>query len=166
MTFKVAATGATGYQWEYSKNNGATWTVWKGKTSATLKVTASTTNNGCLYRCQVTNAAGTTTSNEAKLTVKDVKPTITQQPSAKTVTSGATAKFTVVAAGSSLTYKWQVSKDGGNTWKNVDQTKYPSAATATLSFTTKATMNGYLYRCVVSNAYGSTNSNGAKLTVN
>ena len=46
------------------------WTNWSGKTSATLTVTASSNNNGCQYRCAVTNADGTTYSNAATLTVK------------------------------------------------------------------------------------------------
>ncbi len=166
VTFKVVASGATSYQWEYSKNNGATWTKWSGKTSASVSVKASTTNNGCLYRCKVTNSAGTVTSSKAKLTVSDMKPTVTGKPSAVTVSAGGTAKFTVVAAGSGLKYKWQVSKDGGKTWTNINQTKYPSAATATLSFKATAATNGYMYRCVVSNSYGSVKTTGVKLTVN
>ena len=165
-TFSVTASNAVSYQWQYSKDNGKTWTTWSGKTSATVSVAASKTNNGCLYRCKVTNSAGTTTSSSAKLTVSDIKPTITAQPAAKTVTAGTTVKFTVTAAGSGLTYKWQVSKDGGATWTNINQTKYPSAATATLSFKATATTNGYMYRCKVTNSYGTVTSSKAKLTVN
>ena len=160
-TFKVVTTGATSYQWQYSKNNGASWTTWSGKTSASLTVTASTTNNGCLYRCVVTNAAGSVTSNKAQLTVSGVKPTILTQPTAKSVTAGTTVSFQVAAAGTGLTYQWQYSTNG-STWTNCKSAGYN---TATFSFTAVASLNNRQYRCVVTNASGSTTSSAAKLTV-
>lgn len=85
-----------------------------------------------------------------------VAPTISQHPTNQTVSVGNTATFTVSASGTPpLTYQWQKN--------NVD---IPGATSA--SYTTPATVsgdNGATFRCVVTNAFGSTNSNSATLTV-
>ena len=171
VSFKVSTSGAKSYQWQVSKDNGSTWTnisttKYPSAATNTLTFTVSSGMQGYKYRCKVKNSEGTTTSSAAVLTVTNVKPKITTQPVNKTVSTGKTVKFTVAAVGYNMTYQWQVSKDGGSTWTNLDTTKYPSAATATLSFTASAKMNGYKYRCVVKSNYGNVNSSAAKLTVN
>jgi hypothetical protein len=88
-------------------------------------------------------------------------PTITQQPAAQTVCPGATATFTVAASGTgTLTYQWQ--KNGANM---NDVGHYSGALTATLTVSNVDTGDAANYRCVVSNAGGSTNSSQAALTV-
>ncbi|HSD15561.1 MAG TPA: hypothetical protein VLB74_12995, partial [Flavobacterium sp.] len=70
---------------------------------------------------------------------------ITSQPTNNFVVVGNTGTFTVAATGSSLSYQWQVSTDGGTTWSNI--------GTNSNSYTTPATtfaMNGYLYQVIVS----------------
>ena len=71
VTFKVVATGATSYQWQYSKD-GTTWTNCSsaGSNTATFSFVASTGFNGRQYRCQVKNGSVTVTSNATKLTVE------------------------------------------------------------------------------------------------
>lgn len=90
-------------------------------------------------------------------------PAITTQPTSQTVTEGGTATFTVVTSGTEpLSYQWQQSTDSGQSWTNID-----GATDAT--YTTEATttsMNGYQYRCVVSNSAGSITSDAVSLTVN
>ena len=160
-TFKVVAAGSgLKYQWYYSKDNGTKWTKMSGKTSASLKIKGSATTNGYLYRCKITNTKGSVTSKSVKLTVSGVKPKIVVQPTAATVKSGKTAKFTVVAAGTELKYQWYYSKNAGKTW-----TKMSGKTAATLSVKGSKTNNGYLYRCVVKNTKGSVTSKNAKLTV-
>ena len=88
------------------------------------------------------------------------KPTITTQPSNKTVAAGSTATFKVVATGATG-YQWQWSKDG-TSWNNCSSGGYN---TATFSFTMASTFNGRKYRCIVSNAAGSTTSSVATVTV-
>ncbi len=160
-TFKVVAAG-TGlkYQWYYSKDNGAKWVKWCGKTKASVNVTASAANNGTMYRCVVKNTKGSVTSSAVKMTVSGVKPRILTQPKAVTVKSGKTVKFTVAAAGVGLKYQWQYSKNGGKTW-----TKLSGKTSATLSLKAAKKNNGWLYRCVVKNDIGSVNSKAVKLTV-
>ena len=95
--------------------------------------------------------------------------TISSQPANATVCVGSTAQFSVTAsAGTTPTYKWQVWK--GSSWADCTASDGSNYATAT--FTTVATtsgMNGYKYRCVVTDNCGTTavNTDGnATLTVN
>ena len=159
--FTVAASG-TGlqYQWQYSNNNGLTWTNKTGSTSATHTVTVKASYNGMLYRCVIKNSAGSVTTEAVRLTVDGVKPKIMTQPEAKTAAAGKTATFEVDAAGTGLTYQWQYSTDGGTTWKNKT-----GATSAAYTVTAKASYNGILYRCRVKNSYGTVYSESAVLTV-
>ena len=79
---------------------------------------------------------------------------ITVQPVNAVVCTNKTTSFTVSAVGTSLTYQWQVSADGGNTWTNISNgAPYSGATTATLTITSPSvTLNGNLYRVVVSGA--------------
>lgn len=92
-------------------------------------------------------------------------PTINTHPSNQTVTEPATATFSVSATASegSLSYQWQVNSGGG--WGNVSTGSGGTTSSYTTAATTSA-MNGYQYRCAVSDANGTTNSNAATLTVN
>ena len=159
-TFKVVATDATSYKWQYQKPGSSTWTdVSNNGTSATYSLTTAARHNGYKYRCKVTNAAGTVTSSVATLTI-GAKPTITTQPKAKTVTAGAKATFKVVAEGATG-YKWQYQKPGSTTWTDVSN----NGTSATYSLTTAARHNGYKYRCKVTNSAGTVYTSAVKLTV-
>lgn len=151
--FNVTATGAAplSYQWRKNGINIANAT----KVSYTTPQT-SAADNGALFSVVVSNAAGSVTSNNAKLTVR-VPPSITAQPASKTVTVGKTPKFSVTTSGTTpLTYHWK--KNGVDI---VDATK--------ASYTTPPTTladNGALLSVIVSNKAGSVTSNNAVLTVN
>src|SRR6185312_14250812 len=84
-------------------------------------------------------------------------PTISMQPQSQTVNAGATATFSVVAAGSgTLAYQWE--KNG---------TAVAGATSA--SYTTPATVagdNGASFTVVVSDSAGQVTSSAATLTVN
>ena len=87
---------------------------------------------------------------------------VTTQPQDATVKEGETATFSVAAAGSNVaSYQWQVSMDGGSTWADV-------AGATDDSYTTPAAamdMDGWRYRCVVSNDGDRVESGVAALTV-
>ncbi|PKH67472.1 hypothetical protein CXF59_08700, partial [Flavobacterium sp. ALD4] len=69
-TFTVAASSATGYQWQVNTNNGSTWSDIGGATSSTLSlVTPTVAMSTNQYRCVVRNTCGTVNSNPAILTV-------------------------------------------------------------------------------------------------
>ena len=151
-TFQVVASGSSvlSYQWQRNTANIP------GANSSTYTIPSATlADNGAKYRCIVSNAFGTATSNEATLTV-NAPPGITTQPTNQTVTVGQPATFQVVAGGSTpLTYQWlrdNVNISGAN------------SSTYTVSTTTLAD-NGARFRCVVSNAFGTATSNEATLTV-
>lgn len=93
--------------------------------------------------------------------VKEAPPSITIQPQSATVTEGESVSFSLAASGSGLSYQWQQSSDGGQSWTDI------SGATS-VSYKTGATtlqMNGTQYRCVITNAVGSVTSGAATLTV-
>ena len=160
VTFTVVTTvsGAT-YQWQYS-TDGSTWinSPSSGNKTATVTVNSNAAMNGRQYRCKVIYGDTELISKAVKLTVKGIKT----QPKATTVTSGEKATFTVVTTVTGATYQWQYSTNGGSTWVNS-----PSSGnkTATVTINSNASMNGRLYRCLVT--YGDTvlTSSTAKLTV-
>jgi len=166
-SFSVTATG-TGvtYNWQVSTNGGANWNdlvpAVNTPTLSLTNVTAAMNNNQ--YRCVV---AGTCTavgiiSDAATLTL-NTTTSITAQPADAGVCAGTSVIFNVAAAGSGLTYNWQVSTDGGANWSNV------SPVNTTTSFEIAdptVAMSGNMYRCVVAGACNTVNSNAATLTVN
>ncbi len=150
FTVKAVGSGLT-YQWQY-KAPGGSWrdTSFSGNKTATLTVTAKDTMDGYRYRCVVTDRHGNTlTSSPAGLSVIPVL-SVTSQPSGKTVLSGNKVTFSVKATGSGLTYQWYYRKPGGSWTKS----SAASGKTATLSFTAKDYLDGYCYRCRISDAYG------------
>ncbi len=163
--FSVTATGSNlTYQWQYSKDGGSTWTDCTSAShdKATFSFTPKVSMDDRLYRCVVSNSAGSVTSDSVRLLVAGAKPAVTTQPSAQSVKAGTTVKFSVKATGSGLKYQWQYSKDNGKTWTDCVS---PNHDKATFKFVAKDSMNGRLYRCVVTNAYGKATSSTAKLTV-
>ena len=159
-TFKVVATGADSYKWQYQKSGSSTWTdVSNNGTSATYTLTTAARHNGYKYRCKVSNSVGSVTSSVVTLTVSD-KPVITTQPASVSVDEGKTATFKVAATGATG-YKWQYQKPGETAWRDVAN----NGTSATYTLTTAARHNGYKYRCKVTNSAGSVTSSVATLTV-
>ena len=88
-------------------------------------------------------------------------PSITTQPGNATVKAGETATFTIAASGTDLTYLWQIERNDGNGWVNIDGATAASYTTSTVDIS----CNGFKYQCVVSNSAGTDTSNTAVLTV-
>jgi len=152
-SFSVTATGTTPLSYQWQKNGAAI----SGATSSSYTTPATTsTDNGAQFAVVVSNNVGKVTSSSATLTVNSA-PSITAQPTSKTVTAGQSATFAVTATGSApLSYQWQ--KNGTAI----------SGATST-SYTTPAETiadNGAQFSAVVSNTVGSVTSSAAALTVN
>jgi hypothetical protein len=93
-------------------------------------------------------------------------PTITDQPDNDTVVEGDPASFTVAATGTgTLLYQWQ-EDDGGGFANVTNGGAYSGATTATLTIDpTTLGLDGYLYRCNVTDDNGTTASSSAELTV-
>ena len=161
-TFTVAATGtpAPSFTWQRSNDSGTTWTAISGATAAAYTFTAAKVDNAAQFRATATNAVSPdATSSAATLSVQWLA--ITTQPASASVTAGNPATFTVVPdANPAATLQWQSSPDG-TTWTDL-------AGATSASYTTDATSlsnSDTQYRCVLSNATGSINSNAATLTV-
>src|SRR6266576_3853118 len=83
-------------------------------------------------------------------------PSITTQPASQTVTTGQTATFSVVAAGTApLSYQWM---KGGTTIRGATSSSYTTQPTTSGD-------NGSQFTVMVSNTVGSVTSNSATLTV-
>ena len=161
VTFSVTANGAAplSYQWRKDSANIA------GATNPSYSIAAAAIGDGGSYDVVVSNPCGSATSIAATLTV-DLPPTITTQPQSQTVTSGATATFSVSATGATpITYQWRLNgvnladgpAAGGGT--------ISGATTATLMITQAASADQGTYDVVVSNTCGAATSTGATLTV-
>lgn len=163
-TFRVTADGAAplAYQWT-SSPDGTAFTPIAGATSASYSIDATATDNGMRYRVTVSNGAGSVTSSAVRLTVTQaiVAPAIATQPANQTVVAPATATFHVTASGTSLSYQWQRSSDGGASFSAIGASDAPSLAVSN----TDAAQNGTLYQALVSNSAGSVMSAAAVLTV-
>ncbi len=95
-------------------------------------------------------------------------PTINTQPTNPTTTCiGTGTSFTVAATGTSPTYQWQISNNGGTSYVNLTNAGvYSGATSATLSISNpQYWMNNYKYQCVVSSGTCSTTTTAAVLTV-
>ncbi|MBI5473097.1 MAG: immunoglobulin domain-containing protein [Ignavibacteriae bacterium] len=113
-------------------------------------------DSGAEFRCIISNAIGSTTSNEALLVVNGGAPLITQQPVGRTVAPGQYHRLSVAAVGTQpLDYQWQ---------KNAVDIV---GATSPLHDTPTLTLadNGSSYRCRISNSVGTTLSNIALVQV-
>ncbi len=161
--FTVAASGAgLSYQWQYYNAYTKAWTDIGGATYATMYFRAQAAYNGVWYHCVVTDGTGASvTSNYVKLTV-NASLAITSQPRDVYVGAGDWAVFTVGAAGSNLSYRWQYYSTAYKTWLDIAGATY-----ATMYFTAKTGYSGIYYHCVVTDGSGaSVTSNYVKLTVN
>jgi uncharacterized repeat protein (TIGR03803 family) len=98
-----------------------------------------------------------------------VAASIKAEPTAKTVTVGQSASFTVAADGQPApAIHWQLSTDGGVSWNDLaNDATYGGVESPTLTVTaTVSAQNGYRYRALATNSEGSAPSSGALLTVN
>ncbi len=161
VTFTVVATQTTQYQWYYLKPGAEDWVkVTTNGRAATYTVNTKARHNGYKYRCEASNGVGTTMSSTATLTVITM-PEITQQPSDQTVAIGKIATFKV-ASPNAESYQWYYKAPGTDEWKPVTSS---AGKTDIYSFKAEARHDGYIYRCKITNAVGSIDSDEATLTV-
>jgi hypothetical protein len=163
-SFTVAGSGSgILYQWQVSTDGGVNFInitnggVYSGATSATLTLTnVPVSLSGYRYRAQLSNSTCPTpgVSNAALLTVNSL-PVIVSQPQSQSICAGGNAVFGVTATGTSLTYQWQISTDGGATFSNLsDMGAFSGTTTATLTVSgvTPAIHDNNRFRVIVSGA--------------
>lgn len=150
VTFTVQATG-TGtlvYQWRFNNEpiSGAT-----GTSYTRTNVQPSHAGN---YAVVVIHDDGSAISSNAMLTVNS-PPTITTQPTNKTITAGKSHTFTVVATGTApLSYQWQF-----------ESVAISGATDSIYSFSLITTNKAGNYSVVISNVAAAVTSSNAVLTV-
>jgi len=149
FTVKHSDPGAT-YRWQYKGNTSAsTWanTSATGNKTDTLQVVAKATNNGYMYRCNITLSDGTViTSKEVYLNVTEDPAVVTANPVDASAVCGDYATFSIAAEGDGLVYQWQFYNPAVGVWTN---TKGIGYSTNTLKVKTNNFNSGYQYRCVV-----------------
>jgi hypothetical protein len=151
-TFNVAATGTGTLSYQWNKNG----TAISGATAASYTTPSTVaSDNGGSFTVTVSGASGNVTSNAATLTVNG-PPTITMQPTGKTVSAGQTATFSVTATGTdTLAYQW---KKGGTAISGATLSSYTTPATTTAD-------SGAQFTVTVTNSVGNITSNAATLTI-
>ena len=170
-SISISTTGTNlTYQWQISTDGGGSFTnltnssTYAGVTTRILNITgAALSMNNYQYRVIMngTCTQANTASARAILTV-NTPATITTNPVDGNRCVGTSISFSSAASGSSPTYQWQVSTDGGFNYSDLSGA---TSATLTLSNLTMA-QNGNRYRSVATVAScGSVNSTPAILTV-
>ncbi|MFZ6798385.1 BPSS1187 family protein [Undibacterium sp. Di24W] len=100
--FSVTAAGSAplSYQWQMRKDTETTWSSAPGSAQSANYVTQATAvkDNGYFYRVQVSNSAGTATSDAALLTVIAALPSVERQVNATLTDSNITAIPSTVEA--------------------------------------------------------------------
>jgi len=169
-SFVVTATG-TGltYQWQISTDAGISWTNITGATTASLNLSAVTTAmNNNRYRAVLNGTCTSGLNSTAALLTVNTPVSIVTQPLNKSICRGTGTSFTVAALGTTITYQWQVSLNGGPFINLENTAPYTGVNTNTLTVTNAPLfLNGGSYRVVVSGIpCGAVNSSAATLIVN
>jgi hypothetical protein len=162
-TFAVSAVGIAplNYQWQVNGTNlvNGSQTIGSTISGATNKVliisNVQTADSSSNYTVMVANSAGSIVSSNAILTVTNIPPTITVQPTNQTVGVGSTVTNAVTATGTlPLSYQW------------LNGTNLVNDATNNLLIITNAqTTDSGNYTVIVTNFGGSVTSSVAILTV-
>lgn len=172
-TFTLATTGSgLNYQWQQSTGSGFTnmsdTGIYSGVTTNTLTITnAPVSVSGYQYRCVVSGICNPTVSSTPSTLIVNSLPSIATQPGSSTICAGANTLFDITASGTNISYQWQVNTGSG--YSNLSNNSiYNGAATDSLFIlSAPASMNGYMYRCIVSGVCPpQAVSNAATLTVN
>ena len=148
-----------------AKGDNQTFTISpsSGYVIDTLKVDGSEVTATTSYTFSDVNTDHTieVTFKQESQTPDVTAPSITTQPGNATVKVGETATFTIAASGDNLTYQWQIDRNDGKGWVNIDGATATNYTTSTVNIS----CNGFKYKCVVSNSAGNVESNSATLTV-
>lgn len=87
-------------------------------------------------------------------------PAITAQPTDQFIADGATGTFSVTATGAT-SYQWETRATTGGAWANVTGGSGATTASYTTPTLSRASDSGRVYRCKITNTYGTTTSNSA-----
>jgi hypothetical protein len=156
--FTVTATGSGTlyYLWESNSTPLADW-----DTNASFTFTTTNDSTGSFpVEVLISNLWGTATSSAALTIIASNAPVITAQPASLAIKAGDTAVVSVAAAGTSLTYQWQL-----NNSNLTDNAWVIGSASPTLILSNVFGASAGNYTVTITNAGGATNSAPAVLTV-
>ncbi|RIJ70549.1 hypothetical protein D1871_18345 [Nakamurella silvestris] len=162
VVLTAAATGAPVPRFQWQREIGGVWTDLPGATSSTLRLVGLTieADNGARYRTILTNDRGSATTEAATITVVAYRPVVIVTPPTDTTAAASGSAFIIAAAtGSALRYRWETSKDNGQTWSEAGTLSYLSLADL------RPDQNGLRYRVTVSNGVDTVTTTPATLTV-
>jgi len=171
--FGIVASGVgLTYQWQLDSGTGfvniSNSSLYNGTTNNVLNITPATAGmNGYHYRCIISGTCSPPATGIGGLLVVNSPVVIANQPSGVSVCPGDITSFSVSVNGSPTAYIWQV--NAGSGFNNISNSGvYNGAATNSLSISpVSASMNGYLYRCIISgNCSTPVTSSNAALTIN
>lgn len=172
-SLSVAATGTiTSYQWYgYTGSSYVAITntgFYTGANTATLNINNIAPMAGAYtaYYCDITGPCAYRRTNITYLTINSL-PAVLAQPADRTVCPGYQTSFSISAAGSGISYQWQVSYNNGTTWNNLaNNASFSGVNTSQLLVNVTSGLNNSTYRCVVSGTCTPpATSNAARLTV-
>lgn len=156
LSLTVATPRGTTLTYQWYRNGEAV----SGATKATYLFIADDSMSGDQYYCDVSNAGGSVRTKTIEIRIVTA-PKITTQPKAVSVKAGKTATFKIKAGGEGLKYQWYYQKPGTTKWVKITK----NGAKPTYKVTAKKSMNGWKYKCLVSNAAGKVYTKAVKLTV-
>ena len=154
FSVSAAGGGTLSYQWQYNDGSGWKNSDAPGADTASMRLTIKAEYEGLKYRCVVNSTNGSAAISDTA--VISTKTVITKQPADASGYIGDTALFSVKAAGSGLTYKWQY--NSGDGWKD---STLSGNKTAALSVPVTAQRDGLQFRCIVTDAGGNTKTSSA-----
>lgn len=146
---------------------GAAWTPLKASGAAGYDIpmrgaTNPTTTAGLLFRAYQNANLWLDDVRHATSGITEVElsyPVISAHPQNTSVEGGASASFSVTAAGNPAISGYQWQRSTGGAYADII-----GATSAVYAHTAAVSENGYVYRCVVTNSYASVTSNAATLT--
>ncbi|XP_069133119.1 mucin-22-like isoform X2 [Argopecten irradians] len=138
-------------------------------TVPSLTIINSDTTDSGTYQCFATNAAGTSSSATATVTIVSAVPTVTVAQSAYSTTTGTsvTLTCTVSSATTVTTVFWQRTIGGNTITLTIDNVNYSGSSPSTPSLTVIAADSGDVgsYTCFAVNSAGTGNSAATTLSV-
>ena len=151
VTFSLEAAGeGLTYEWFYSNTGGDIWvkSYAPGYQTSTLNPILRGYRDGNLYKCIVTDVMGSRVESDVvSMTVKSDEIVIHCPPEdIHNAVLNQLYHFSVAAEGTNLTYRWEFSDDGGETWQLSWNQGYNSDI---LNVRMNANRDGNLYCCVI-----------------
>ena len=160
VQFQVTAKGEGSLSYQWFKDGAA----FGASTTEMLKIDHVLASDAGLYTVRVSAACGAQTTSAAKLVVH-IPARITEQPSNQEVCKDSKASFEIKGEGEqTLSYRWEENK-AGNWVVITESTAYTGTSSSILTVAASAGMNGYQYRCTLTNIYGSETSSSATLVL-